>query len=424
MSAVPPMVDAAVAAISDGAAVDERLNRNMRRGLRDAIEQWFRPTPSPASGRLHFALGRSQSRSGRSLAELMAFYRVAGQAVWRRLTEVGPGYGLEAADLCLLVEAAFVCVDELSSHAAAGFAEEQLRRSETWHSRRSELLRQLLCDPQPPREVLDVDAQAAGVELTSTVAVFVGESAHLEQFAQHGRDFVVLGPRGGEFVGALFDPHGPYARARLAAVSEHAKAQLALGPAVQLERIRDSLRQARDLLALLQSGAVSGGALVQAEDEEVALLLSRDRRLAAQIVRRRLAPLELLPSQGSRESLTETLRAWLCRPGGRKTLAYELGVHPQTVSYRIARLRDLFGGALDDPDQRFELELALRLQPLVSPSRVQPRAQPASPRVARAGERRPPRTANERTTPDGQSPSTIVTTTQKSAAGKDDYSPN
>jgi DNA-binding PucR family transcriptional regulator len=37
-----------------------------------------------------------------------------------------------------------------------------------------------------------------------------------------------------------------------------------------------------------------------------------------------------------------------------------LHVHPQTARYRIAKLRELLGDQLDDPDARFELELALR----------------------------------------------------------------
>ena len=38
----------------------------------------------------------------------------------------------------------------------------------------------------------------------------------------------------------------------------------------------------------------------------------------------------------------------------------ELGVHPQTVRYRLARLRELLGDKLDDPETRFEISLALR----------------------------------------------------------------
>jgi DNA-binding PucR family transcriptional regulator len=37
-------------------------------------------------------------------------------------------------------------------------------------------------------------------------------------------------------------------------------------------------------------------------------------------------------------------------------------VHPQTARYRIARLRELLGDQLDDPDARFELQLALRAE--------------------------------------------------------------
>ena len=42
-------------------------------------------------------------------------------------------------------------------------------------------------------------------------------------------------------------------------------------------------------------------------------------------------------------------------------MAHRLGVHPQTVRYRLRRLRDLLPeGTLEDPDRRFALALALR----------------------------------------------------------------
>ncbi|MDX6703089.1 MAG: hypothetical protein QOF26_3315, partial [Baekduia sp.] len=54
-------------------------------------------------------------------------------------------------------------------------------------------------------------------------------------------------------------------------------------------------------------------------------------------------------------------RAWLDEPGQVSRVAERLGVHPQTVRYRMAQLRDLFGERLDDPEARFELALALRV---------------------------------------------------------------
>ena len=62
----------------------------------------------------------------------------------------------------------------------------------------------------------------------------------------------------------------------------------------------------------------------------------------------------------SRERLGSTLDAWLRHRGRTEAVATALHVHPQTVRYRLAKLRELFGSRLDDPDGRFELELALR----------------------------------------------------------------
>ena len=41
------------------------------------------------------------------------------------------------------------------------------------------------------------------------------------------------------------------------------------------------------------------------------------------------------------------------------SVAESYRVHPQTLRYRLAQLRETFGDALDDPNVRFELELAL-----------------------------------------------------------------
>jgi DNA-binding PucR family transcriptional regulator len=73
----------------------------------------------------------------------------------------------------------------------------------------------------------------------------------------------------------------------------------------------------------------------------------------------RLAPLDA-ETANSRARLEATLLAWLRHAGTIAAVARELEVHPQTVRYRLGRLRELFGAALDEPDARFELELVLR----------------------------------------------------------------
>jgi DNA-binding PucR family transcriptional regulator len=45
--------------------------------------------------------------------------------------------------------------------------------------------------------------------------------------------------------------------------------------------------------------------------------------------------------------------------GDRQAIAEELSIHPQTVRYRMAQLKELYGDRLDDPRSRARLFLAL-----------------------------------------------------------------
>jgi DNA-binding PucR family transcriptional regulator len=130
-----------------------------------------------------------------------------------------------------------------------------------------------------------------------------------------------------------------------------------LGVAVGWPEAAVSLDRARAALAL---GGTQPG-LVAARDRAGELLLRADPILAAELARDKLAPLQEL-SAGARARLTETLTVWLAEQGRPGMVATRMGIHPQTARYRIARLRELFGASLDDPDQRFWLAVALRVQ--------------------------------------------------------------
>ena len=105
---------------------------------------------------------------------------------------------------------------------------------------------------------------------------------------------------------------------------------------------------------------------MKADDHDLDLLLGAEPQLAHELAQRRLAPLDTVRGAKTRTNLALTLRAWLQNPGQRKAIAKALDVHPQTVRYRMVRLRELFGEALDHSDGRFELELALRLLPFAA----------------------------------------------------------
>lgn len=137
-------------------------------------------------------------------------------------------------------------------------------------------------------------------------------------------------------------------------------APVAIGPTVPWHAASASLKRAVAAYRLASTGGVGDGPLVVAEDHLATLLLTSDRGLAADLAASRLAPLDGL-APGPRARLTETLRAWIDRPGQVQAVAAELGVHPQTVRYRLRQLRELFGTRLEDPEARFELSLALRV---------------------------------------------------------------
>ena len=133
----------------------------------------------------------------------------------------------------------------------------------------------------------------------------------------------------------------------------------AVGPAVPLALAGQSVRRASATHALLAAGRLGDREFARAEEHLPALVIAADPTLGAELAEQRLAPLHTL-ADGPRARLTETLRAWLDRPGQVQAVAAELGVHPQTVRYRVKQLRELFGDRLEDPEARFELGLALR----------------------------------------------------------------
>jgi DNA-binding PucR family transcriptional regulator len=151
------------------------------------------------------------------------------------------------------------------------------------------------------------------------------------------------------------DPDAPGRRAEIEAAVRGAEA--ALGPTLGWRQAGESARRAALALSLAERDA-----LVVSDERLLDLLLTADPALAADLAKRALEPLEQLPA-GSRQRLRETLAAWLDAQGHVRTAAESLHVHVQTLRYRLGRLHDVFGDALDDPVRRLELSLALRIDP-------------------------------------------------------------
>jgi DNA-binding PucR family transcriptional regulator len=125
-----------------------------------------------------------------------------------------------------------------------------------------------------------------------------------------------------------------------------------VGPARPWDAVRDSYERALRAQAL--------GLLGSTEEHLGALVLTADPAALEDLRAQVLAPLDDERSS-SRDKLEETLRAWLLHQGRREEVAAALFVHPQTVRYRVGRLRDLYGDRLTDPSWVLGLTLALGL---------------------------------------------------------------
>jgi DNA-binding PucR family transcriptional regulator len=152
------------------------------------------------------------------------------------------------------------------------------------------------------------------------------------------------------------DPEGPGQPALIERAVVEVGASAGLGTTVDWTQTQVSFARARAALELARGQP----GLISARERAGELLLRSDPRLAGELAADRLSPLQEL-SQGSRSRLTETLRVWLEEQGRLGQVAERLEIHPQTARYRLSRLRELFGAALDEPEGRFWLELALRV---------------------------------------------------------------
>jgi DNA-binding PucR family transcriptional regulator len=140
--------------------------------------------------------------------------------------------------------------------------------------------------------------------------------------------------------------------------------RIAIGLTVPLELAADSLRWAQQALVLADKGVIESGPVIKCDDHLVELWLLSDMKLAREIVRRQMGVLEHIPPN-ERTWLIDTFEPWLERRSTATEIATMLGVHVQTVRYRINRLKEIFGDVIDDPDSRLAFELALRIMRLL-----------------------------------------------------------
>lgn len=346
--------------------LEGRFGRGIRLGVNQALLQFVALVRDPDAGRgqgreVYRELGRGEQRVGRTLDSLQAAYRVGARVAWRRIAEAGQRAKLEPEPLTLMADAIFAYIDELSADSVEGYAEAQTAVEDLRRRRRQELVTLLL--REPPVALTDIAAAAAAAEwkLPRQLAAVACSDSDLTALAGNLPVDALVTVVDGTGCLIVPDPVGPGRREELERLAT--KATLALGPATGPSEAGRSWGLATALLRAADAGVVSGSALLRAEDHLTDLLLAGNPTVTSLLSARRLAPLEGLTPR-ARERMRETALAFVRHHGNAVAMAAELHLHPQTARYRLARLRELFGDDLDDPDARFELEIALRATPI------------------------------------------------------------
>lgn len=310
-----------------------------------------------ARGReVYIELGRGEARVGRSLDGLLGAYRTGARVAWARLARMGLDAGLEARELVELAGAVFAYIDELSAASAEGFTAEQSMLTGD-RERRQRVLAHLLLSEAPTWQVEEAATAAGWLPPATLTAVLLPLRAGREVLSRWDERGLLAAEddAAGTALLLLPDVGGPGQRDRLERLLDGREA------VVGLPRV---WHEARLSVALVRRAAAAAapGAHVRVEDVLASLVVSADPLALAELQSRRLAAFADVSSR-SRERLLDTLRSWLVHQGDRQAVAADLGIHPQTVRYRVGLLRETLGSDFDDPQRRFELALVLHARP-------------------------------------------------------------
>jgi hypothetical protein len=318
-----------------------------------------------------------RAREGVPLAALMIAYRTGANIAWAETRVIiGDDPRRMAAGLDL-ASAVMNWVDEASGAAAQSYLAEHERLASDREASRRDFVDGALSGELTPEEIL-ARAEALGLDLAGRYAVVVVASsaespqdmllrdtrrAMNAELPSMDRSLIVT--RGDELVLIFPADDGTEAmEGHLRAFLERSVSALPGPLGAGVGRTRDSLtelsgsyREASIALAAARAGSVAPLAVYG--EVLVEELILRERSVARRLAQAILEPLEGHPD------LKTTLLEYINHGPSLPTVAKRLYLHPNTVAYRLARVKDLTGRDPKSPAGVAELFLALRASQLL-----------------------------------------------------------
>ncbi|MDQ8046527.1 MAG: helix-turn-helix domain-containing protein [Patulibacter sp.] len=285
---------------------------------------------------------RQANRVGITTDTVLAAYRVGASRANARVRAVLVESAVDVAGVLAMWEWSARFFDDLAARTSEGVQRESVAQ----HARRARARQALLDALLDGRSTEDLPAEALW-QVPQEIVVVVGRGTQLDA---PERD-VIVGRRSGTLI-AIADAESPWLQTP--------GSEVIVGPRVPAGAASTSLEPALRLAQLL-GRADTQGSVEWVEQHLLDLAVAGDRWAAVTLVARSLAPLRAEPIR-SQAMLRETLSAWLATPARPHAIAHALSLHPQSVQYRLRRLRAVLGDKIDDPEERFALTLALRLE--------------------------------------------------------------
>ncbi|MEV6430003.1 helix-turn-helix domain-containing protein [Nocardia sp. NPDC051463] len=372
------------------ARIPELADRDIRRDLAASTRAHARVVLSGlTSDTFEFALpeeahafARTLARRGYDLRLLLRTYHVGQEAVLEYMTEAidqrTPPPEIERAVLLRLFERSTRWVSTSVEMLTDTYMEERERVLRAALNRRTETVHALLAGDEPDVEqaslrlgyrlaqqhlacVLWTDEPAGGDGAMSGLLDRV--AARLASALGSGR---VLGmPSGASgmwaWVGLDDEQHAaelaaPGRLAQLTAGLVEPPVRVAFGvPAAQVAGFRQSHREAVAARQVAERGPVDADRVTSYREVEIAHLVGTDGAAMRALIGRELQVLAHRDANAAR--LRETLHAYLSSHRSPEAAAKLLGVHKNTIRYRIQRIEELLGYPIEE--RSLPLELAL-----------------------------------------------------------------
>jgi hypothetical protein len=311
-----------------------------------------------------FEGARRRASQGIAMEPLLRGYRVGIRVMWTEVIS-SPIWKASSLDAAMgpIATGALAFADRLTTAVAAAYLDEAAHAAREREHRRSSLLNAILAGPRAEQH----RALADLAERHSVVVAQIEDNAPLARLEAVGtvleryvgaRLWTV---RHTSVVAVIFGSQPrSVLRARLEAFPDEGRV-LAFGlgnAATSADETRISYSEASEAL---QAGPILGSVSGRVHDYTAlapALALVRDRSVAQRFVSTALEPFaEIL----TRRWAIPTLEAYLMRGGRVGQMAESLGIHPNTVKYRMSELAPYLPEGSVDGDQAATLLLALRV---------------------------------------------------------------